>query len=116
MFQNMHVYDSQNYEPSDSRLDRIAALGLPRSHSIASSAYRWCLALLIGVSMGLVSFCMLSVMELLVRARVGFTESLAGGGRRPAVSFYVLLAVALARLPSPSRWFARSPAGAGSRR
>ncbi|QDZ17489.1 chloride channel protein [Chloropicon primus] len=93
MFQNMQVYDSQNYEPSDSKVDRSAALNLPRSHYYWSNVYRWLLALAIGVTMGLVTFCMLNIMNLLITARTGTTERLVRAGNTPgAIAFFVCLA------------------------
>ena len=93
MFQNMQIYDSQNYEPSDSKVDRNTAVNLPRRHYILSSVYRWLLALSIGLTMGVVTFCMLNLMNLLTTKRVQTTEKLAQKNMTPeAIAFFICLA------------------------
>jgi chloride channel 7 len=97
MFHNMHIYDSQNYEPSDSKLDRTAALNLPRRHYILSNAYRWLLALAIGLCMGVVTFVMYTVMSLLIQAKLTTTQNLIRDNKTPgAIAFFVGMAFVFA--------------------
>jgi len=103
MFQNMQIYNSQNYEPSDSSIDRTAALNLPRRHYIMSNLYRWLLALVIGLTMGVITFVMYTIMSLLIGQKLKWTqEFITRNNSAAAIGFFVgagALLVLFATLP-----------------
>ena len=114
-FQDMDRYVSQSFEPSDTQVDRTAALNLTRNHHIVSDGLCWLITFSIGVAMGVVAFVVKIVIEMLSDVRRSTTEHLiAKGNTEGAIEFYILIALGLSAAAAvPVAFYAPLAAGSG---